>query len=178
MVKCIPLTIVWMHTTPHILNAHLSNFFEFECTPLLKSWHAHPSWLANALPSIALGGLNECTPLWVCQFSQCTLLWLGATPLMTLEYVSLCSSVQTVDWDHFLGPLEWGRADTVEMTDGCTRGNFPGVVSVNKVSTVSLGYPLSVFNKKITLKGAHFDAKFAANIHKNRRKLIMHHGAV
>ena len=61
---------------------------------------------------------------------------------------------------------------------GMVPEEIPGVVRVNKVSPVSSGYPLSVFNKKITLKGAHFDAKFAANIHKNRRKLIMHHGAV
>jgi len=24
----------------------------------------------------------------------------------------VCSSVLTIDWDHFLGPLEWGRAET------------------------------------------------------------------
>ena len=34
---------------------------------------------------------------------------------------------ERVDWDHFLGSLEWGRAETVEMTDGYgTRGNSRG----------------------------------------------------
>jgi len=32
------------------------------------------------------------------------------------------------------------------------RRGFPGVAMVNKVSPVSLGYPLSVFNKNSTLK--------------------------
>ena len=31
----------------------------------------------------------------------------GACP-----YVSLCSSMSTGDWDLFLGPLEWARAET------------------------------------------------------------------
>jgi len=43
------------------------------------------------------------------------------TPLMTLTtllqtwacpYVSLCSSMSNGDWDLFLGPQEWARAET------------------------------------------------------------------
>jgi len=48
--------------------------------------------------------------------------------------------MSTDDWDLFLGPLEWARG-------------FPGVARVNKVTPVSLGYPLLVFNKNSTLKG-------------------------
>jgi len=36
---------------------------------------------------------------------------------------------------------------------GVARGRgFPGVARVNKVTPVSLGYPLSVFNKNSTVK--------------------------
>jgi len=57
--------------------------------------------------------------------------------------------MSTGDWDLFLGPLEWARAET----GGADRGvlwwrRFPGVASVNKVTPVSLGYTLSVLNKK------------------------------
>jgi len=37
----------------------------------------------------------------------------------TIPYMSLCSSMSTGNWDLFLGPLEWARAETVvEMTRG------------------------------------------------------------
>jgi len=40
-----------------------------------------------------------------------------ATPLMTLTKdlglsIRVCSSMSTGDWDLFLGPLEWARAET------------------------------------------------------------------
>jgi len=62
------------------------------------------------------------------------------------------------DWDLFLGPLEWVRAETggADRWVLYQRG-FPGVARVNKVTPVSLGYPLSVFNKaNSTLKDPYY----------------------
>ena len=51
------------------------------------------------------------------------------------------------------GPLEWARAETGRVDRGVLwRREFPEVARVNKVTPVSLGYPLSVFNKNSTLK--------------------------
>ena len=42
----------------------------------------------------------------------------------------------------------------MELTDGFySGGDSHGVARVNEVTPVSLGYPLSVFNKNSTLKG-------------------------
>jgi len=61
--------------------------------------------------------------------------------------------MSTGDWDLFLGPLEWARAETGGTDQWVLyRRGFPEVVRVNKVTPVSLGYPLSVFNKNSTLK--------------------------
>jgi len=61
------------------------------------------------------------------------------------------------DWDLrvFPGPLEraLARAETGGADWGVFwRWGFPGVARVNKVTLVSLEYPLSVFNKNSTLK--------------------------
>ena len=42
---------------------------------------------------------------------------------------------------------------------GPSMSGFPGVARVNKVTPVSLGYPLSVFNKHSTLKGVRQTAE-------------------
>jgi len=69
-------------------------------------------------------------------------------PVHTCLYVRVR---ETGDWDLFPGPLEWARAENGGETDVCYR-RFPGVTRVNEVTPVSLGYPLSVLNKKSTLK--------------------------
>jgi len=56
---------------------------------------------------------------------------------------------ETGDWDLFLRPLEWAG--------GVDRGVlqpmvFPWGARVNKVTPMSLGYPLSVFKENTTLK--------------------------
>ena len=61
----------------------------------------------------------------------------------------------TGDWDPFLGPLERARARA--ETGGADqwvlkRRECPGFARVNQVTSASLGYPLSVFNKNSTLK--------------------------
>jgi len=60
--------------------------------------------------------------------------------------------MSTGDWDLFLGPLELERAETGGADRWVLqRRGFPGVARVNKVTPVSLEYPLSVFNKNSTL---------------------------
>jgi len=55
------------------------------------------------------------------------------------------------DWD---SALEWARAETGGADRWVLqRRGFPGVARVNKVTTESLGYPISVFNKNSTLNG-------------------------
>ena len=71
-------------------------------------------------------------------------------PVHTCLYVRVR---ETGDWDLFLGPLEWARAETGGDDSWVfQRRGFPGVVRVNKVTPVSLGHPLSVFNKNSTLQ--------------------------
>jgi len=61
---------------------------------------------------------------------------------------------ETGDWDIFLGPPERARAETGGGDQWVSkRRELPGVARVNKVTSASLGYPLSVFNKNSTLTG-------------------------
>ena len=57
-------------------------------------------------------------------------------PVHTCLYVRVR---ETGDWDIFLGPLEWARAETVELTDGCySEGDSQGLPGL--FTPVSLGY--------------------------------------
>jgi len=83
-----------------------------------------------------------------------------ATPLMTPTtalglYIrlSMFELRETGHWDIFLGAPERARADTGGADQWVLkRRELPGSVRVNKVTSASLGYPLSVFNKNSTLK--------------------------
>jgi len=58
------------------------------------------------------------------------------------------------------GPLEWARAETGGADRWVLwRRGFSGVARVNKVTPVSLGYQLSVFNKNFILKGTGLAGK-------------------
>jgi len=60
---------------------------------------------------------------------------------------------ETGDWDIFLGPPERARAETGGADQWVLkRRECSEVAMVNKVTSASLGYPLSVFNKISTLK--------------------------
>jgi len=60
---------------------------------------------------------------------------------------------ETGDWDIFLGPPERARAETGGADQWVLkRRECSGFVRVTKVTSASLGYPLSVFNKNSTLK--------------------------
>jgi len=60
---------------------------------------------------------------------------------------------ETGDWDIFLGPPERARAETGGVDQWVLkRRECPGFVRVNRVTSASLRYPLSVFNKKSTLR--------------------------
>jgi len=57
---------------------------------------------------------------------------------------------ETGDWDIFLGSPERARAETGGADQWVLkRRELPGFARVNKVTSASLGYPLSVFNKKL-----------------------------
>ena len=59
------------------------------------------------------------------------------------------------DWDIFLGPPERARTETGgadQWVTVLTQREFPGFARVNKVTSTSLGFPLSVLNKNSTLK--------------------------
>ena len=61
---------------------------------------------------------------------------------------------ETGDWDIFLGPPERARVETGGADQWVlNRRECSGVARVNKVTSTSLGYPLSVFNENSTLKG-------------------------
>jgi len=63
---------------------------------------------------------------------------------------------ETGDWDIFQGPPERARAETGGADQWVLkRRELPGFARVNKVTSASLGYPLSVFNKNSTLKQKH-----------------------
>ena len=64
---------------------------------------------------------------------------------------------ETGDWDFFLGPRERARAETGGADQRVLkRRECSGFARVNKVTSASLGYPLSVFNKNSTLKASNF----------------------
>jgi len=85
-----------------------------------------------------------------------------ATPLMTPTTdfklglsirLSMFESRETGDWDIFLGPPERARAETGGADQRVLkRRELSGFARVDKVTSASLGYPLSVFNKNSTLK--------------------------
>jgi len=84
-----------------------------------------------------------------------------ATPLMTPTTalglsvrLSMFELHETGDWDIFLGPPERARAETGGADQWVLkRRECSGFARVNQVTSESLGYPLSVFNKNSTLKG-------------------------
>jgi len=60
---------------------------------------------------------------------------------------------ETGDWDVFPGPPERARAETGGADQWVLKQReCSGFARVNKVTSASLGYPLSVFNKNSTLK--------------------------
>jgi len=60
---------------------------------------------------------------------------------------------ETGDWDIFLGPPERARVETGGTDQWVLqRREYSGFVVVNKATSASLGFPLSVFNKNSTLK--------------------------
>ena len=83
-----------------------------------------------------------------------------ATPLMTPTTalglsirLSMFELRETVDWDIFLGPPERAGAQTGGADQWVfKRRERSGFSRVNKVTSASLGYPLSVFNENSTLK--------------------------
>ena len=83
-----------------------------------------------------------------------------ATPLMTFTtalglsiHLSMFELRETGDWDIFLGPPERARAETGGADQWVLkRRECSGVARVNQVTSASLGYPLSVFNKNSTIK--------------------------
>jgi len=95
-----------------------------------------------------------------------------ATPLMTPTKdlglsirLSMFELRETGDWDIFLGPLERARAETGGADQWVLkRRECSGFARVNKVTSASLGYPLSVFNKNSTLK--IISTNFVRELHK------------
>jgi len=83
-----------------------------------------------------------------------------ATPLMTPTTdlglsirLSMFELRETTDWDIFLGPPERARAETGGTDQWVLkRRECTGFARVNQVTSASLRYPLSVFNKNSTLK--------------------------
>jgi len=67
--------------------------------------------------------------------------------------LSMFESRETGDGDIFLGLPERARAET-SRADQCVlkRRELLGFARVSKLTSASLGYPLSVFNKNSTLK--------------------------
>jgi len=65
---------------------------------------------------------------------------------------------ETGDWDIFLSPPEWARAET-GGADQCLlkQKEFSRFAIVNEIMPASLGYPLSVFNKNSTPKQTHMN---------------------
>ena len=84
----------------------------------------------------------------------------NATPLMnptTALGLSIRLSMfelrETGDWDIFLGPPERAMAETGGADQWVLkRRECSGFARVNSVTSASLGYPLSVFNKNSILK--------------------------
>ena len=64
---------------------------------------------------------------------------------------TMCELRETGDWDIFLGPPERARVETGGADQwGLKQRELSGSSRVNKVTSTSLGYPLSVFNKYST----------------------------
>jgi len=87
------------------------------------------------------------------------LTWTVATPLMTLTLTTdlgLSIRVSMFEYVRLLteaSSLEWARAENSGADRWVLqRRGFLGVARVNKVTPMSLGYPLSVSNKNSTLK--------------------------
>jgi len=86
-----------------------------------------------------------------------------ATPLMTPTTdlglsirLSMFEFRETGDWNIFLGLPERARAETGgDDQRALKRRELSGFARVNKVTSASLGYPLSVFNKNSTLRHGH-----------------------
>jgi len=86
-----------------------------------------------------------------------------ATPLMTPTMalglsirLSMFEYRETGDWDIFLGLPEQARAETGGADHWVLkRRELPGFAMVNTVTSASLGYPPSVFNKNSTFKPCH-----------------------
>jgi len=82
------------------------------------------------------------------------------TPLMTPTTalglsirLSMFELREPDDWDIFLGPPEWARVKTGGADQWVLkRRECSGFASAHKVTSASLGYPLSVFNKNSTLE--------------------------
>ena len=82
-----------------------------------------------------------------------------ATPVMTSTTdlglsirLSMFDLLENGDWDIFLGPQERARAETGGADQWVFKQReLPGFARVNKVTSTSLEYPLSVFNKNSTL---------------------------
>jgi len=67
---------------------------------------------------------------------------------------------ETSDWDILLGLPERAREETGGADQWVLkRRECSGFVRVNKVTSASLGYPLSVFNKRFTLTQCEFKTK-------------------
>jgi len=67
---------------------------------------------------------------------------------------------ETGDWDIFLGPPERARAETGGADQWVLkRRECSGFARVNQVTSASLRYPLSVFNKNSTLKIVIYSTK-------------------
>jgi hypothetical protein len=108
-----------------------------------------------------------------------------ATPLMTpttaLDLrlsirLSMFELRETGDWDIFLperARAETGGADQWELK----RRECSGFARVNKVTSASLGYPLSVFNRNSTLKVHCFfvfcfeSTQLARQLHQERTQI-------
>jgi len=83
-----------------------------------------------------------------------------ANPLMTPTTdlglsirLSIFELHETGHWDIFLGPPERARAETGGSDQWVLkRRELPGFARVNKVTSASLGYPLSVFNETLLSK--------------------------
>jgi len=83
-------------------------------------------------------------------------------------------SRETGDWDIFLGPPERARAETGGADQWVLkRRELSGFARVTTVTSASLGYPLSVFNKNSTLK-AKKDTQFGLPVpHAHTKELQM-----
>ena len=72
--------------------------------------------------------------------------------------LSMFELLETGDWDIFLGPPERARAETGGADQWVLkRRECSGFARVDKVTSASLGYSLSVFNKNSTLKDINKD---------------------